>query len=104
MEGARRGLGTSGGQRWSDIPAWRRWLIYVIIATGIGIGVFIAMQGEEVRASTMGSIAIFTNALCTLLCAGHSYMAFHRRESWWMRLGMLLLSLVFAGLLYDSVA
>lgn len=94
----------SGGQRWSDIPAWRRWLIYVIIAAGIGIGVLIAMQGDEVRASAMGSIAIFTNALCTLLCVGHAYVAFRRRESWWLRLGMLLLALIFAGLLYDAVA
>jgi uncharacterized membrane protein YoaK (UPF0700 family) len=104
MDGARRGLGASGGQRWSDLPAWRRWLVYLIIGLGFVLGVVIAAQGDEVRASAMGSIAIFTYALCILLCTGHAYVAFRRRESWWMRGGMLLLALIFAGLLYDSVA
>ena len=86
------GIGASNEQRWSDLPCLAAVAgLSTHQLLGSPSACVIAAQDDAVRASAIGSIAILTYALCTLLCAGHAYLAFRQRESWWMRGGMLLL-------------
>lgn len=93
------------GQRWSDLSARRRALVVVLIGFGLAIGVFIALHhAADFRQSAMGVVAVLSSGLGAVVCVLRALLAFRRRESWWMKGGMLLLALILAGLVYDAWA
>ncbi len=91
----------AAGQRWSDLPKSRRLLVIGVIALGIAVGVFISTSDNGAfREAAKSGIATLSYGLAAFICSLRAVIAFKRRESWWMKGGMLILAVMFAALRY----